>query len=54
MPAVKSFTGGADVLLSQAGPERVSSGVVCLMLIMLGVALFAGFDLMGTRGITRT
>jgi hypothetical protein len=29
-------------------PKRVSSGVVCLMLIMLGVALFAGFDLLGT------
>ena len=29
-------------------PKRVSRGVLCLMLIMLGVALFAGFDLMGT------
>lgn len=29
-------------------PKRVSGGVVCLMLVMLGVALFAGFDLMGT------
>ena len=29
-------------------PKRVSGGVVCLMLVMLGVALFAGFDLMGS------
>ena len=29
-------------------PKRVSGGVVCLMLIMLGVALFAGFDVLGT------
>ena len=30
--------------------KRVSGGVVCLMLVMLGVALFAGFDLMGAAG----
>ena len=29
-------------------PKRVSGGVVCLMLVMLGVAVFAGFDLMGS------
>ena len=29
-------------------PKRVSGGVLCLMLIMLGVALFAGFDLLGS------
>ena len=29
-------------------PKRVSGGVVCLMLVMLGGALFAGFDLMGS------
>ena len=29
-------------------PKRVIGGVVCLMLVMLGVALFAGFDLMGS------
>ena len=29
-------------------PKRVSGGVVCLMLVMLGVALFAGFDLMSS------
>jgi hypothetical protein len=28
-------------------PKRVSGGFVCLMLVMLGVALFAGFDLLG-------